>query len=301
MTRRRVPVRLLALAAAGLLLAGCGGQVGAAAVVGSSSISTDTIDDLRTALDATAEQDLLAADPGVLATRVAQDRALVTYAIWHEQVSRAGLTPNDQAQQQIEALRADPATATQVATLLRATPETVRQRLADTLVLGQLASDAASAGTPLTGPTIEYEFIRQPSLQAALDARTRYAGDPAAWAADLAAAGSSDGGSGTAVAVGAQVTFIPTGLFSAAPGSFVAVPGQAGDGTATVLRVVQRSVGTAPLDPSALQQLGPIGVSGLGAMVLAQQGQAAGPVQVNPRFGVWDAELAQVVPAPAQL
>src|SRR5690349_3196647 len=133
MTRRRVPVRLVALVAAGsLLLAGCGGQVGAAAVVGSSPISSDTIDAQRSALDATAEQDLLAADPAVLATRVAQDRALVTYAIWHEQVRRAGLTPDDAARRQIDTLLADPTSAGQVATLLKATPDTLRDRIEDT-------------------------------------------------------------------------------------------------------------------------------------------------------------------------
>ena len=295
----------MALAAAGaLLLAGCGGQVGAAAVVGTAAISTGDIDAQRSALPGgAAVDDVLAGNRASQVTRIAQDRALVTYAVWHEQLRQAGIV-SPLTEEQLATILADPANVQQVSRLLLATPDTLRDRIADTLSLQQLVGDAIQAGTPVSGPTVDYEYLTQPSLADALTARTRYAGQPDHWAVDLAAAGTTGGGSGTAVAAGPEVTLIPTGLFSAAEGSFVVVPGT--DGSATVLRIIARSVGSAPLDGNAVQQLAqqsPTAVSALGAMVLAQGAGAAAVdgTEVNPRFGVWDSTVAQVVPAAAQL
>ncbi len=290
----------MALAAAGtLLLAGCGRQVGAAAVVGGDPISSATIDAQRSALPDATDTPAPAADRVAQAARITEDRTLVTYAIWHRQLQRAGivspLTDEEYAQ-----FVADAATVSRISGLLVTGPDTLRERVEDTFSLQQLVQDAVQAGTPVSGPTIRYEFLAVDTLAAALDARTRYAGDPGAWAGDVAAAGEQRGGEGEAVAAGAGARLIPTGLFSAAPGSFVVVPG--GDGTATVLRVTERSVGSAPLDGAALSQLDPNAVNALGGMLLAQRaGSAAGDVEVNPRFGVWDPVVAHVVPAPAQL
>ena len=295
----------MALAAAGtVLLAGCGGQVGAAAVVGSASISTADIDAQRSALPGgAAVDDVLAADRASQVSRIAQDRTLVTYAVWHEQLRQAGVV-SPLTEEQLASILADPANVQQVSQLLLATPDTLEDRIADTLSLQQLVVDAIQAVTPVSGPTVEYEYLPQATLTDALTARTRYAGQPDLWAADLAAAGTDGGGSGTAVAAGPEVTLIPTGLFSAAEGSFVVAPST--DGSATVLRITARSVTSAPLDGAAVQQLAqqaPAAISALGAMVLAQGAGAAAAdgTEINPRFGVWDPAVVQVVPAPAQL
>jgi hypothetical protein len=283
-----------------LLLAGCGAQVGAAAVVGPDSISTAGIDAQRSALPgASAEADVLSADRGVRAARVSQDRTLLTYAIWHQQLRQAGITA-DLTREQLDQILANPAAVDQISQLLLATPETLRDRIADTVALQELVAGAIDAGTAVTGPTVDYEYLTVASLTEALDARTRYAADSAAWADDLAAAGADRGGAGSAVAAGAQAALISTGLFSVAEGGFVVV---AGEGSATVLRVTGRSVASAPLDPAVVQQLSPTAVNALGAMLLAQGAGASGAaaVEVNPRFGVWDPVLAQVVPGPAQL
>lgn len=308
--RSRPPVgrRVAALTVGLLVLAGCGGQVGAAAVVGSGSVSSASIDAQRSALTPSAAPGVpatgtpLSADPATAAARVAQDRTLVTYAIWHEQLRQAGL-PVPLTEEQISAILADTATTDQITQVLLATPTTLRDRLTDTATLQQLVADAVQAGTPVTGPTVDYELINVASLAAALTARTRYAADPGSWAGDLAAAGSTRGGSGSAAAAGAGAALIPTGIFSAAVGDFFVVP--AGDSSATVVRVTARAVATAPLDTASLQQAGPAVTNAIGAMLLNQRTDPTGgsvpAVEVNPRFGVWDPAVAQVVPAPAQL
>lgn len=311
--------RWVAAATVGLLLlGGCGGQVGAAAVVGSGpaagSVSSASIDAQRTALAGATSPTVgsgrpLSADQATMAGRVSQDRTLVTYAIWHEQLRQAGL-PVPLTEAEIGSILADSATTDQITQLLLATPDTLRDRLTDTATLQQLVSDAVTAGTPVTGPSVDYELINVDSLAIALSARTRYAADPGSWAADLAAAGADRGGSGSASATGPGAALIPTGLYSAGVGDFIVVP--AGDSTATIVRVTAHSVSSAPLDGAALQQQSPAVVNAIGAMVLNQRGGdgadgGAGSaaddrsVEVNPRFGVWDPAVAQVVPAPAQL
>jgi hypothetical protein len=290
----------VALAAAGtLLLAGCGGQVGAAAVVAGDPISTATIDAQRSALPDATDTAAPAADRVAQAARVTEDRTLVTYAIWHRQLQRAGIV-SPLTEEEYAQVVGDADTVSRISGLLVTGPDTLRERVEDTLSLQQLVQDAVQAGTPVSGPTIRYEFLSTGTLSDALEARTRYAGDPDAWAGDVAAAGEQQGGEGSAVAAGAGARLIPTGLFSADPGSFVVVPG--GDGTATVLRVIERSVAAAPLDEAALSELDLNAVNALGGMLLAQRaGAAAADVEVNPRFGVWDPVVAHVVPAPAQL
>ncbi len=299
--RRRPAGRRVASAAVGLLLlASCGGQVGTAAVVGSSPVSSASIDAQRATLsDAPTSGVPLAAGPSVWAGRVAQDRTLVTYAIWHEQVRQAGL-PIPLTEERISAILADPTTTAQITQVLLATPETMRDRLTDTAALQQLVADTVAAATPISAPTVKYELINVDSLADALAARTRYVGDPAAWSADFAAAGTSRGGSGSLNAAGNGAALISTGLFSAAAGDFIVVP--AGDASATIVRVADRSLTSEPLDGAALQQAGPAVTNAIGAMLLNRDVDGGAPaVEVNPRYGVWDAQVAQVVPAASQL
>ncbi|MEO5833175.1 MAG: hypothetical protein ABIR83_07360 [Nakamurella sp.] len=302
---RRPAGRRVAAAAVGLLLlAGCGGQVGAAAVVGAGSVSSASIEAQRSALTSATTPssgagELLSADRATQAGQVAQDRTLVTYAIWHEQLRQAG-TPVPLTEAEINSILADTATTDQITQLLLATPDTLRDRLTDTATLQRMVSDAVTAGTPVSGPSVDYELINVDSLEIALAARSRYTADPGSWATDLAAAGSDRGSSGSASAAGPGAALIPTGVYSAGVGDFIVVP--AGNSTATIVRITAHSMSSAPLDVSTLQQAGPAVVNAIGAMLLNQTtGAAVPPVEVNPRFGVWDPAVAQVVPAPAQL
>ena len=104
------------------------------------------------------------------------------------------------------------------------------------------------------------------------------------------------GRSGTLTLPG-QSTVIPVGVFSAPAGTVFLLPTDGGG--ASVAMVTGNRIGDQGVDASTAGQLTPQDFATLGALLLSQQlassGAAAPIVDVNPRFGVWDAALLQVV------
>ena len=286
--RRR---RVVAVAAAvALLLSGCGGQVGNAAIVDGTAIAvadllaqTEQVSGLPSGTMAT---DRLETDQLTLT-----NRALLSREVQHEILTRAGLgvtaTPEQlsglEQQYGLDNLYAQ----------LDATPDTFAERVGDVLAFERLLSAAVASGTGIQGPVVDVDVIPFATLAEGHDAYNRYRIDPELMTAEFAERG---GGSGTLTLPG-QATIIPVGVFSAPAGTFFLLPTD--DGGANVAKVTANRIGDQGVDASTASQLTPQDFSTLGALLLSQQlassGAAAPVVDVNPRFGVWDAALLQVV------
>lgn len=292
--------RVVSLVAAGLLAgatAGCGAEVGSAALIGAASISTETIQASGKALVAEAGTTLV---PGLgeIAVQVVNERTLLTFGIWHELLVQSGLA-SSLSSGQLQQIITNGGGADAVARQLNATPDTLDNRVVDTAALHRLVSAAAQSGVPISAPSVTVEYLYEPDLVTALANRTTFLADPEAMTAAVSAAEvGQQGGTGTVSALGAGSDLISIGLFSAEPGQIVVSDA----GTQTLLaRVVERTVTAEPLDPASLGQLSTSQINAIGAMILTQQVAELPAVQVNPRFGTWDPALLQVVAGANQL
>jgi hypothetical protein len=300
-TRFKVGLRRSALSAALILFAplavACSAQVGSAAVVGDVPIPTSGVEAEVSAV-ATVGADTTIANLGDINIRVATGRTLLTNDIRHQLLVQSGkavpLTPDEVTQ----TIATFPEAAS-VGKALGATPETLNERISDAAVLRSLVRDAIDSGTEVTGPTVTVDALSAPDLATAMADRTRYLADPALMTAAVTeAAATKQGQLGLELPVLTYADFISTGLYSVAPGQIVVAGGAS---SALLVRVVSRSTGPLALDATAASQLSTTQINAIGALILQQRVTGLPTVQVNPRYGVWDPALLQVVAAPGQL
>jgi hypothetical protein len=299
-TSLRVRFRRPAIAGAVLLLAplvvACGAQVGSAALVGDVSISTTSLA-AQTSAVAAVGADTLITELGEVGVRVETSRKLLTYDIWHELLTQTGVGTSltgDQINQVIAGFTG----GTPISEVLEATPETLNDRISDTSSLHLLVTKASDAGTVVTGPSVTVDYLVLADLATALADRTAYLAKPDLMISAIAAAQASQEGGSATLSVLQAAELIPTGLFSAGPGEIVVAPTNPG---AVVIRIVDHSTAPLALTGSAVGQLSVPQINAIGALILRQQVAALPDVQVNPRFGVWDPDLLQVVAAAGQL
>lgn len=272
-----------------LSVSACGDEIGAAALVGKTAISTATVD--ATAASIGDLDSTLVTELGELSARINNSRSVLTHDIWHELLVQAGLF-SPLPQSAVDQLVAGYAAYGSLGASLAATPENVGDRIGDATVLQNALSAAVTAGTPVIGPTVTLDVVLVPDLATAAAKRTEFLADPAAMDAEL-----------EPNATGFPLTFLEApdlagiGLFSTPPGEILIVPSQDG---AVVLRVVSIQTGPLVLDPAALSQLTPSQANAIGALILAQQ-LLQPVVKVNPKYGVWDPALLQVVATPGFL
>ncbi len=277
------------------LAVACGAQVGSAALVGDVSISTDSIASQTSAVAAIGTGTLVT-ELGDVAVRVETSRKLLSYDIWHQLLTQtgAGVTlSTDQINQVIASYQG----TSSLSDVLDATPETLRDRISDTTSLHLLVTQAVEAGTIVTGPTVTVDYLIESDLATALADRTSYLAKPDRMTSAVANADAQQGGTGT-LSVLEVGELIPIGLFSAAPGEIVVATTNSG---ALLIRITTRSTAPLALGASTVDQLTRPQINAVGALILRQRIGTLPAVQVNPRFGVWDANLLQVVASPGLL
>jgi hypothetical protein len=275
----------------------CSAQVGSAAVVGNVPISTSGVE-AEVSTVAVVGSDTTIANLGDINIRVATGRTLLTNDIRHQLLVQSGKAVPLTADEVTQTIATFPE-ADSVGTALGATPGTLNERISDAAVLRSLVLDAINSGTGVTGPTVTVDALSAPDLATAIADRTRYLADPALMTTAVnEAAATKQGQLGLELPVLSYADFIPTGMYSVAPGQIVVAGGAS---SALVVRVVSRSTGPLSLDATAASQLSTTQVNAIGAMILQQRISGLPAVQVNPRYGVWDSALLQVVAAPGQL
>jgi hypothetical protein len=289
---RRSPVLLVALGASCALLAGCGSgpsQAGAAAIVGSQSVSLSTLQQrVGTAL----------ANPMLVQALSLQGRQesdvsrfLVSRAVQHlllvETARRDGIVVSDE---QVDAELAKPGETQSLEGELAFDPQSQRETVRDQLICQALVDkylDRLSATV---------DVVSVDTRDQAMDVARQLAAGPAQAEQAIRAAGrNAQGGLQLrASQLAQQDVFV---LFGTPAGQVVAA--QTAPNAWTVWRVTQRSTDAPPQGPphpSAL--LGADSVSMVGRRLTQPVAEEIG-VRVNPRYGVWDSTNLGVL-APGQ-
>ncbi len=316
--------RLLATATgvtlAALVLAGCGDgtvRTGAAATLGGQRITTSALDDVvARSLESPAAKQTVGSDRGsfertVLGRMIAH--LVVAKAAEQEHVSVDGATVDAVQDELTKQLQGQGTTLTDAATKAGIAPPDLRQTLTD-VALRNALSDALTADLPVPDKTLQeayqqniaqFDQVHSAHILVATEALAKQLlsqvkADPTRFAA-LAAKYSTDtsskdkGGDLGFQGKGALEKPFETAIFTNRPGSFVLAKTRFGF---HVIEVIERKTTT-------LDQARPT----LRRNVLGQQRQVALAgeltkvakalhIEVNPRFGRWDASNQEVVALP---
>lgn len=271
-------------------LTSCTTDVAAAAVVGDTQIKSADLDSRTESLKAQFNQDV---EDASLIDLQRQD---LSGRIRHQLLSDLGLLQSvDQA-----ALMSLPdqlgGVKTVAGQLGAYSNEELLVRLQDLASQIALLSATAQAGTPVMAPSVTFDFVAAKSYSDAVAMKNQFEKDPASLTAAAEAAGSAGGGlavTATPLTVG---ILTGTGVFGAKAGQVIIA---SLNGKSLVLRITKSEVVSTQLDPAALQKAGVPGIQGAAGLILA--GLAGNvPVQVNPRYGLWDATTMQVVNEPGR-
>lgn len=172
-------------------------------------------------------------------------------------------------------------------------PDTVH----DLLVFDKLIETIPEGGSDVTDVQVAVDVVPAATWGDAVEARTRYMADPAAMDADAAAALAANpqlpGGEESLLKQPQHAVF---GIFSAPAGEIIIVP--QGDSGYLLVRVTDRVEKpgklTGQMVGDAYHAAGLAGEISLASLLLGRAAEKA-DVQVNPRFGVWDPRIVQVV------
>lgn len=274
-------------AAAALLLvslSACSDQVGGAASVAGVSISTSEVQDASAAQLATTPDAAGAPSTG---DRQALNRTVLTDRIRHHLLADAADTIGVSADEsQVTAVLAGG--TTQLAALLNVSEAQVPQAVRDTLtVISLAAKNGRVSDVSVTAAVAPYD-----SRDAAVAARAKVLADPSSFTAEP-----------RTISLLTTPSVARYGLYAAPDGSLVLL--QTG-GSWALARITDRTVAQsdqlgaalqtvqqgAQQDPTSAQRQ----IFALAWLSLQPYVQDV-PVQVNPRFGVWDPLSLQVVPS----
>lgn len=297
--RRPAAVSAL-LAAAGLLLAGCGSgpsQVGAALIIGDNVISVNQVQqelDNVVATQASAKQ---AQQQGKLDVTM---RGILTGHVLHQLVgtvaARDGIAVSDQ---QVDQLVSQSGGIDKVASTLSVDSSSARGAVRDVLLEAALADRYASS------LAVRFDYIVASTRADAVQKAGQLAADPRA-ITSLVQAASANGGAGqTGVSISlAQFLQQPQGnlgpLFAAPKNTVVAFQPAASQSPEWIVAVITDHVGSPSHSASASASASSIGpLEGIGVALLSQEAKGTG-VRVSPRYGAWDSVGMQVVSATDQ-
>lgn len=282
-----------------LLLAGCGTSPGVGVAVGDVSYSTQ---DVYAQVDEVVG-DAVAGDTDARAFYVRkQATALIRHQIVRDVAAKQGIVVTDaDVNQQIESYDDyQRANADQPMNVRLGVPQSgLRDAVYDLVVFSQLSTAIPADGVDVTDVQVVVDVVPVADWTTASTARARYAANPAAMDADAAAARAADpqlpGGTQSLLQNSQNAVF---GIFSAPAGEIVIVAnGQSGY---LLVRVTSRTEQPGKLTPDLIQGVyqsaGLDAEIGLTSLLLSQEAEAAS-VTVNPRLGVWDPRVMQVVPS----
>jgi SurA N-terminal domain len=285
---------LVALAASGLVLAGCAAgpsQVDSAAIVGDTSVSVDQVQqELNTVLN-TQPKAQQAQQQGKLDT---VSRGIVSAQVVHTLVAQAQQREHIVVTDaQVDQLVDSSGGADAVASQLLYDADGVRDLAKDQLVeeaLGRKYADRLS---------LTFSYFSTASRQEAVSKAQQIAEDPGSIKGMIAQAGSNGGQAGAQLDL-AQYLQQPTGdlapLFGAQPGTVVAFQPSAQQSPGWLVALVtNRSVAPPTAGQgSTADSADPQALVAIGAGLLQPYAQAAN-IRISPRYGVWDYAGMQVV------
>lgn len=282
---------------AATVLASCGTVPGAAVTIDGTEVSTLTVRDRVTEVagtDPAADNDTFAA----------QARAQLTTIIRH-QLARAAAEKNGisvtDADVNANIAKYDDyqrsSGAQDIGTVLGVPADDVEETYYDLLVFDQLVAAIPDGGIDVTDVDVTVDAVPAATWSDAVAARTKYLADPAAMDADAAAALAANpqlpGGHESLLEQPQHAVF---GIFSAAAGEILLVP--QGTQGYLVVRVTERSEKPATLTSqmigNAAQSAGLSGQIAIASLLLVPEAHEA-HIELNPRFGVWDPRIVQVV------
>lgn len=279
---------VVALVAAGVLVAGCGGGprlAGSAAIVGDQSVPLSSVQEKIDRV--LANQDIMAqlTRQGIPPALVAQwaVNKQIRHLLFEEAAKRGGITVDDR---QVDAELADP-TNLELATIRAMDPDSVRDAARDEVIARALAVRG------LDRLSVTADVLTADSKDQALAKARQLAAGPTQAQAVLAA----DPHAERNRQVRAPVLAATDLLLLGSPVGRVNVL-QVSNDAWLVWRVTQRRTdGPPPADPrlAAAQLLGKSDQATIGGQLLAPVAAEIG-VRVNPRFGSWDPVQAVVVP-----
>lgn len=281
-----------------MLLASCGTVPGAAVTIDGTEVSTQAVRDRVAEVagaDASADADTLAA----------QARSQLTTIIRH-QLTRAAAEKNGitVSESDVNAYIADyddyqrsTAGAQDMNTVLGVPADDLAAISYDLLVFNQLVAAIPDEGVDVTDVDVTVDAVPAATWADAVAARTKYLADPAAMDADAAAALAANpqlpGGHESLLEQPQHAVF---GIFSAAAGEILLVP--QGTQGYLVVRITQRSEKpgklTTQMIGNAAQSAGLAGQIAIASLLLGPEAQET-HIELNPRFGVWDPRIVQVV------
>jgi hypothetical protein len=289
--RRQVGRVLVAVAAVGVVVSGCGSgpsQVGSAAIVGSTAVPLDQV---QSRLDAAlAKPDVVAqlAQSGVGPPEIARD--VVTRSVLHDLLARTAAAENIVVSEaDVDAVLGqrggvDAALAQTLYDL-----PTLRERVRDQIIATRYAERV------VPGLTVTADLVAATSRDdAAEKARILNAGGPAA---DALFADPEISRRGVSYQAESSPEAASTVLFGLPEGRTAYFQPSSQQSGWIVLRVTDRSAAPdAPAD--ALASVGGAELAAIGERLLQPLSEEVG-VRVNPRYGVWDPVAMRVVPADA--
>lgn len=287
---RRSRAPLAVLAAAVLLLTGCGSgpnQAASAAIVGDRAISLDAVQgEIQWLLDNVPEAQQ-AQDQRKMETI---SRRVVQGRIVHELITVAAQREGLQVDRsQVEELINATGGVEEAARAIGAEPDRIRDVAADQVLLQQLGQNYLDRlSVDMVGTLITEEGPDATAKEQALELGRRIAADPAKAQAILGGNGQQviDQQIGLAQAAGTNPELAVSALFGSSPGTVLVVqPSQQQAGWLVALvqdRTVTESAGQA-----TGQQVDPQLLYGIGLRQLQPVAEDLG-VRANPRYGVWD-------------
>lgn len=282
---------------AALVLASCGTVPGAAVSIDGTEVSSLTVRDRVTAVagaDASADNDTLAAQSRVQLTTI------IRHQLTRAAAEKHGITVSDAdvnaSISQFDDYQRSSGSPT-MESVLGVPADDVKATVYDLLVFDKLMSAIPADGADVTDVDVTVDAVPAATWADAVAARTKYLADPAAMDADAAAALAANpqlpGGHESLLEQPQHAVF---GIFSAAAGEILLVP--QGTQGYLVVRVTQRSEKpgklTAQAIANAYQSAGLAAEISLASLLLGPQATAA-KIELNPRFGVWDPRIVQVV------
>lgn len=295
--RRHPRLRWVAALGAAVLLASCGTAPGAAVTIDGTQVSTQALLDRVAEVagaDAAADKDASAA----------QARSQLTTIIRHDLTRAAakknGITVSDSDVNAFISQYDDyqrTSSAPGMGSVLGVPADDVAATSYDLLVFDQLIAAIPPDGVDVTNVDVTVDAVPAATRADAVAARTKYLADPTAMDADAAAALATNpqlpGGHESLLEQPQHAVF---GIFTAAAGEILLVP--QGPQGYLVVRVTDRTEKPGKLTKETIsntaQAAGLQAQIAIASLLLGPEAEAAN-VQLNPRFGVWDPRIVQVV------
>lgn len=261
-----------------------------AATVGEAPVAGDAFAATVTAVQAVQTR-VLAGKTGNALQPDEIGRLALTQQIQHLLLEKVNTTlPDPVSDADVAAVVGTP-TATAIADRLLVPEADLPARIKDVLVLTELVKDAITSKTPVREVDLKISMVTYPTREEARKQEQLFLQNPQTFTdmVDSGIAGRTD----VQISLHTDPAQVPSGVFSLPVGAMTVLT--SGE-SSLVARIDQNTVTAAPIAGDV--DLTDVGlVQGFGSLLLAAATKDV-TVEVDPEFGNWDLQTAQVVPLP---